>query len=91
MDVLVSYMALDDIRINLNMLFLSGIKAPSPTDESVINLSSIVDLGLSVDYAINDQISIFGQTRNMVGGNYERYLNYPVRGFSFKLGGVYMF
>ncbi len=91
MDVLVRYMVQDDFRINLNMLFLSGIKAPSPTDESVINLSSIVDLGLSVDYAINDQISIFGQTRNMVGGNYERYLNYPVRGFSFKLGGVYMF
>ena len=91
MDLLAVYRSQEGFNINLNMVFLSGIKAPSPTDGSAINLSSIFDLGLGVDYAINDQISIFGQTRNMVAGNYERYLNYPVRGFSFKLGGVYMF
>ncbi len=91
MDILVSYRPNEDLRINLNTVFLSGIKAPSPADESVVDMATIFDLGLSADYTINDQFSIFGQTRNMVGGNYERYLNYPVRGFSFKLGGVYMF
>ena len=91
MDILASFKPNEQLRINLNTVFLSGIKAPSPADESVINLPAIFDLGLSVDYAINDQFLIFGQARNMVGGTYERYLNYPVRGFSFKLGGVYMF
>ncbi len=91
MDILINYQVNEDFRINLNTIFMSGIKAPSPSDQSPINLSSIFDLGLGLDYTINEQFSAFGRTRNLVGGNYERYLNYPVRGLSFKLGVVYRF
>ncbi|XOV95070.1 MAG: hypothetical protein ACFHWX_10235 [Bacteroidota bacterium] len=91
MNVLVSSKVAENLKLDLNLLFMTGIKAPSPTDMSVVNLSSIFDLGVGLSYDINDQFSAFGYTRNLVGGNYQRYLNYPARGISFKLGVLFRF
>ena len=68
-----------------------GIKAPAPLDGSVIDLPTILDLSLGADYQVNDSWSVFGEVNNVVGGNYERYYNYPVRGIAAKLGVVFRF
>lgn len=60
----------------------------SPFDElEIVTLSSFVDANLSVQYKINNQLHAFVEAKNIFGGNYERWLNYPVQDFQI-LGGV---
>ncbi len=91
MNLLVAYQLTESLKFSLNGMMLGGMKAPLPADFSTVELPTIFDLGIGADFVINDQFSAFGDLRNMVGGNYERYLNYPVRGLTFKLGLVYRF
>ena len=70
---------------------LAGMKAAAPVDAEVVALDAIFDMTLEGNYQINDQFAAFALFQNIVGGTYQRYLNYPVRGISFKLGAIYRF
>ncbi len=91
MNVLVTSRPSDQLKISLDLMFMSGITAPSPSDLTEVDLPAIFDLGLSAHYRVTDNFSVFGQTRNLTNSDYERYLNYPVRGITFKLGLIYQF
>lgn len=56
-------------------------------DLEVVKLSSFVDANFSVQYKINQQLHAFVEAKNIFGGNYERWVNYPVQDFQI-LGGV---
>lgn len=58
-----------------------------PLNGEIISLSSFVDANFSVQYKINPQLHAFVDAKNLFGGNYERWLNYPVQGLQI-LGGV---
>ncbi|WP_258097115.1 hypothetical protein [Marinoscillum pacificum] len=70
---------------------LQGIKAPSPVDGEAIDLSTVFDMSLGGKYRIDHSWSAFVQINNLLGTNYERYLNYPVRGFTGKIGVIWRF
>lgn len=53
----------------------------------VETISSFVDANFSVQYKINSQLHAFVEANNMFGGNYQRWLNYPVQDLQI-LGGV---
>ncbi|UOQ68359.1 hypothetical protein [Hymenobacter volaticus] len=59
-------------------------KVARPTD-------SVVDLNLRADYRIMEKLSIFAMGNNLIGGQYERFLNYPVKGANVLLGATYDF
>ncbi|MDF7811509.1 hypothetical protein [Hymenobacter sp. YC55] len=59
-------------------------KVPRRTD-------SVVDLNLRGDYRIMEKLSIFAMGNNLIGGQYERFLNYPVKGANVLLGATYDF
>lgn len=61
---------------------LASLEAPEVT-----TLDGFVDVNFSVQYKINDQLQAFLDAKNLVGGNYQRWINYPVQGLQI-LGGV---
>ncbi|HEX8424954.1 hypothetical protein [Hymenobacter sp.] len=52
---------------------------------------SVIDLNLRGDYRIMEKLSIFAMGNNLVGGQYERFLNYPVKGANVLVGATYDF
>lgn len=48
---------------------------------------AIADLNLRADYHITPNFSIFAQGNNLLGRQYQRYLNYPVKGIQ-AIGGL---
>ncbi len=74
-----------------DLIALGGIKVPVRTLPSGVSLESFIDLSLQTNYIITERASVFLDVTNLFGTEYERYLGYPVRGISFKLGGKYRF
>ena len=81
----------DKISTQVRLTSLGGIKAPSPITDFAQTLDPIVDLSLEGTYKINERAEAFLQLSNLLGKEYERFLNYPNRGVSFKIGALYRF
>lgn len=56
-------------------------------EQEVVTIDSFIDANFSVQYKINSQLHAFIEAKNLFGGNYERWLNYPVQDLQL-LGGV---
>ncbi len=55
--------------------------------EAVVTLDSYFDANVNLGYRLNDQLSFFVKGNNLVGENYERWVNFPVQDIQV-LGGV---
>lgn len=77
--------------IGTELLALGGIEAPGSTAVEIIDLDSFLDLNLNLDYKATDRFSVFLKLNNLLNKEYERYVGYPVRGTSFKVGAKYRF
>lgn len=73
--------------INANFQALGGIAALNLASGTRDTLQPILDLHLSVDYAIHPRFSVFAVGNNLLNQNYERYWNYRVRGTQ-AIGGI---
>ena len=76
-----------DLYSSLNLL--DGIKGVQSLGGLTEDLKAILDLNLGAKYQVNSSFTAFTEFKNVVGGEYARYLNYPVRGLSGKLGFIY--
>ncbi|MFY0653216.1 MAG: TonB-dependent receptor [Cyclobacteriaceae bacterium] len=56
-----------------------------------VKLDPITELNLYLDYQVNDKIGVFIQLNNILNKNYERYLNFPMRGLQAKAGVSFRF
>ncbi len=56
-----------------------------------ITLDGYFDANAHVGYRITDQISAFAKVNNIANQDYQRWLNYPVQGIQFLVGGTYQF
>lgn len=81
----------EKIHSQVRLTSLGGIKAPTPITRVAQSLDPIIDLSVGGTYTLNDRAEVFLQIQNLLGQEYERFLNYPGRGFSFKIGGLYRF
>lgn len=70
---------------------MGGIRGPANVNFGYVNLSAFTDLGLGAKYLVSQRASAFIQVNNLLNSEYERYLGYPTRGITFKLGGQYRF
>jgi outer membrane receptor protein involved in Fe transport len=57
----------------------------------VVELDPYIDLNARLGYRFNDRLSIFANGNNLLGNNYERWLNYPVLGLQVMAGATYKF
>ena len=55
--------------------------------ETTLTLDSYLDANINLGYRLNDQLSFFIKGNNLLGENYERWVNFPVQGVQI-LGGV---
>ncbi|WBA43033.1 hypothetical protein [Hymenobacter canadensis] len=67
-----------------------GANALQPR-EFVRPTDSVIDLNLRADYRIMENLSIFAQGNNLLNRQYERFLNYPVKGINVLAGVTYDF
>lgn len=81
---------LDKLRIRLTYFLLEGIKARDSTAQT-ISLNTVHDLNIGADLSFTDRAGLFLELRNIFGGNYQIYNNYPVRGFQVLGGFSYKF
>ncbi len=54
-------------------------------------LDSFFDANVNVGYHVNERLSIFAKGSNLLGNNYERWLDFPVQGIQGLLGATYKF
>ncbi|MEM7297776.1 MAG: hypothetical protein AAF391_05865, partial [Bacteroidota bacterium] len=76
---------------SITFLSMGGLKAPANVSFGIAALDSFLDANIGLKYLITKRASAFVDVNNILGNEYERYLGYPVRGLSFKIGGQYRF
>lgn len=93
-DVVIKAFATHQFTSELSMtgqlLLQGGIDAPL-SDGSERTLPVFADVSLEVNYRIDERWGAFCQIENLFNQEYERYLGYPVRGATFKVGASYRF
>tara|TARA_B100001146_G_scaffold221449_1_gene231937 strand:+ start:33535 stop:35280 length:1746 start_codon:yes stop_codon:yes gene_type:complete len=65
----------------------TGASGPAVT----LTLDGYVDANAHVGYKVNDRLNIFLKGSNLVGGNYEKWANFPVQSIQGLLGATYKF
>ncbi|GEQ87326.1 hypothetical protein ULMS_28340 [Patiriisocius marinistellae] len=60
-------------------------------DSGVVTLDGYVDANVHVGYRLSERLSIFMKGSNLIGGNYEKWYNYPVQGIQVLGGATYKF
>jgi len=90
LDLKANYLFREKIMFKAGFLFMNGIYAFN-SQGSEIQLDLISDLSLGLDYFVSKRFTLFADFNNLVGKNYQRYLNYPVKGFNFIAGASYSF
>lgn len=59
---------------------------------SIVNeLKPIVDIQLGCDYNLNDNLSFYGEVKNLIHNKYQMYYGYPSYGFQIFVGFKYRF
>ncbi|MDN4164063.1 TonB-dependent receptor [Cytophagales bacterium LB-30] len=91
LSLLNTYNLSDKILFNADFYLIGGIKALNPLDMATVELPTIVDLNLKIDYQFNKRSSAFISFNNLLGKEYQYYLNYPVRGIQVMVGGALAF
>lgn len=81
----------EKIILTSALLLMGGINAPTTVDFGIEELNPLIDISLDVSYKITNRVSAYISTQNLLNKEYERYLGYPVRGVTFKMGGQYRF
>jgi len=79
------------LKLGSALLILSGIKVFNPETGKSERVDTILDLGIDLNYQINDKFNGFVEFNNILSNKYERYLNYPNRSFMLHAGITYSF
>lgn len=62
-----------------------------PISPVEVTLDSYLDLNANLGYRFNDRLSIFARGNNLLGDNYEKWMDYPVLGLQVMAGATYKF
>jgi len=61
------------------------------TEASIVSLDSYIDANVHLGYKHNERLSFFVKGINLLGDDYQKWLNYPVLGIQAILGATYKF
>lgn len=75
------------VVFNIDFIAQGGAKAYDFEKSQSVELKAGLDLAFRTDYYLSKQFAVFLQLNNVLGNQYQLYLNYPVRGFQ-AMGGV---
>jgi hypothetical protein len=103
LSTILSWQIVPSFTLSSQVYYLGGLKAPdynfgfcdecdiAPLPYTVVDLEDVIDVNLNLEYKINTQFSAFVMGNNLLGKNYERYLNYPARGLQVTGGVIWRF
>lgn len=77
--------------ITSELYTLSGIRGVNFQSGQIRKLDPIVDLNLKIDYLLTRNFSAFVNINNLIGKEYERFLNYRQQGLNFVGGFSFSF
>jgi hypothetical protein len=82
-----SFFPIDNLKVTADLYYLGGLVGLNRESNTRVELDDIIDLNVGGDYSLNERVSVFLQFKNIIGKEYQRYLNYNTRGIQF-LGGI---
>jgi len=81
----------DRIIISPDIYYMNGLYGFNPVLNKSIKLDDIIDLNLKVNYLITKKFNAVVSINNILGNQYQRYLNYKVQGLNYTVGVAYSF
>lgn len=82
-----TFYPLKNLVFTFDLYYMAGLNGLNGETGQSEALDDILDLNLGGRYSINQRIGVFLKLNNLLGKEYQRYLNYPTRGMQV-LGGV---
>jgi outer membrane cobalamin receptor len=82
---------IEKLKLNLDFQVLGGLRGYNFISNRQVNLATIADLSLKVDYLVLDNFSAFVAVNNILGTQYQRFLYYPNQSINFLIGLTYGF
>jgi hypothetical protein len=86
-----SFNIVDKFLIHADVITQGGAKAFNVDTNTVVTLDAAFDLNVRLNYFVSPQFSVFVKGSNLLGNQYQLYLNYPVRGLQALGGLTYVF
>jgi len=86
-----SFNIVDKFLIHADIMTQGGAKALNVESNTVVTLDAAFDLNLKLNYFVSPKFSVFVRGSNLLGNQYQLYLNYPVRGMQVLGGLTYVF
>lgn len=74
-----------------NLFYIGERHAFQGTTSETVTLDSYFDANAHVGYNVTDKLSIFAKANNIVGENYQKWLEYPVQGIQVLAGATFKF
>ncbi len=87
LSLLSTYNLYDKLMFTADFYLLGGIKGINLASNRERELDAIKDLSFKIDYLFSEKFSAFLHLKNIFATEYERYMNYPSRGFM-AIGGL---
>lgn len=81
----------EKLLASLDLTYMGGIEAPADAQFGLTMLDPFMNVNIGTTYLLSDRASLFVDVENLLNKEYERFLGYPVRGLTFKIGGQYRF
>ena len=81
----------DKIIVSPDLFYISGLYGLQSSTGKSIQLADIIDLNLKVNYLITKKFNISVSANNLLGKNFQRYLNYASQGLNYTVGVAYSF
>ncbi|UBM59465.1 hypothetical protein LAG90_02185 [Marinilongibacter aquaticus] len=81
-----TFIVSDKIVSNIDFYYIGSTYGRDPFLEEDVKIPAITDLNAEFTYLFSEQFSVFVKLNNIIGKNYQRYLNYPQMGLNFVAG-----
>ena len=81
----------EKVLLSPSFNILSGIEGLNLQSGSQTSLDPVLLLNLQAKYVLSERAGIYANFNNLIGENYQRYLNYPGRGLQVNVGFSYSF
>ena len=81
----------DRIIVSPDLFYVGGLYGLQAKTGKAVKMDDIIDLNLKVNYLITKKFNASVSANNLLGKEYQRYLNYATQGLNYTVGVAYSF
>ncbi len=81
----------DRIIVSPDLFYVGGLYGLQAKTGQAVKMDDIIDLNLKVNYLITKKFNASVSANNLLGKEYQRYLNYATQGLNYTVGIAYSF